>query len=114
MISLMSFLPRLRVPWSLPKKRIDDSDNLLFFGHIANYTVEGYLSALAKSFETGAAIPSKLEKYYAEQIIINSQISLYKFRCFTLGIWLTLSAFLTPLPPLVKLVVHIFSKGESR
>ena len=111
---LISFLPRLRIPWSFSKTRINAWDNLLFFGHIARYTPERYLDSLSKLVETEARNFTDMQRIYAEQIVINSQITMYKYRCFTVGLWFTLSAFATPIAPLIGLIIYLARRRKTR
>ena len=113
-LALASFIPRTRIPWVMPRSRNDEDDNLLFFGHAANYTPERYLAALAKALGETPEPCGRIEKMYAEQIVMNSKIALYKYSCFTAGIWLTLSAFLTPIPAAIHFIVAAARKGHSR
>jgi|Deesub1362A_J573_1020465.scaffolds.fasta_scaffold04695_5 hypothetical protein len=96
-LSLLSFIPKTHIPWIASTRRPAIEDNLLFYGHIAAYDAKSYLKALYR--ETGAdkIEPSGLEEDYAEQIIINSRISLAKYRLFAAGACITLSAILTPI-----------------
>ena len=111
---LISFLPRLRVPCLFPKARTDESDNLLFFGHAAKHTPESYLTAFSKLLGTEAGSFSSMQKTYAEQIVVNSQIALYKYRWFAVGLWFTLTVLATPIAPAVGLIIHLAYRRKSR
>jgi hypothetical protein len=92
---LISFIPSLKLPWLITSKKPSDSDNLLFFGHAAKYNSESYLEKLFSSTENPEKSFTTYEKYYAEQIIVNSIIALRKFRLFTFAIWLSVGAVMT-------------------
>lgn len=67
----------------LPK----DNDNLLFYGDIANYTIDKYIEKMEKYL--GSTI--KGNKYFEDlcnQIIINSTIAKAKFNFFKISFWL--------------------------
>jgi hypothetical protein len=95
-LSLLSFLPKTRLPWLGSTKRPTPEDNLLFYGDIACYDPRSFLEALYRQAGTNFSQPDSLEEDYAEQIIINSRIALSKFRFFSLALWITVSALLTP------------------
>lgn len=113
-VSLWSFIPAVRIPkprdWS--GGLLDD--NLLFFGHIAKHTPKSYLDAVLKLTESTDVTPSRLDKQYAEQIVTNAQIAMRKYNLFADALWLTLSAFLTPLIYVVRIWCSIKSWGSSR
>jgi hypothetical protein len=112
--SLFSFSPQLRLPWIFPRSRTDARDNLLYFGHIAAYTPEAYIEAFAHSVTAQAKEPTHVERMYAEQIIMNSQIALSKYYWFLAALWLTLAAFATPIAPVVGLVIWLWKRKERR
>jgi len=88
---LISFVPKLRIPWLASRRKPTDTDNLLFYGDIAIYDPAGYLQALYK--QCGAkdeALP--IEKGYAQQIVMNSRIAMQKYEWFVISIYLTIGA----------------------
>ncbi|MEZ9060436.1 Pycsar system effector family protein [Vibrio pelagius] len=87
---LSSFIPSLSLPWAHKKSSVQESDNLLFFGHIENYTPKSYLNKLSKSIGVNEYCASKYEYMLASQIITNSVIASYKYSVFKKSIWLTL------------------------
>ena len=99
LISLISFVPKLKAPWVKLGKR-EEKDNLLYFGDAHKYSASQYLSKLylgrpneSKAYE--------LEEAYAHQIVVNSKIAYIKFKQFDTAIWFTISAIVTPLGALL-------------
>ncbi len=92
--SLWAFWPQQKVPQSLrnPDKR--SGMHVVFYGDIAAYsTPDRYLEAFTSSQKQDKG-PSGLQRDYAEQIIVNSRIAIRKYRCFRIGLRLTLAAIL--------------------
>jgi len=102
-LSLLSFIPRTHMPWISSTRKPSTEDNLVFYGHIAAYDANSYLNALYRETGVDKIKHQGLEEDYAEQIIINSRISLAKYRLFAAAAWITLSALLTPI-----LIIPIF------
>ncbi|MFY8299979.1 Pycsar system effector family protein [Pseudoalteromonas sp. SS15] len=98
-ISLLSFVPRLRVPWIHIGER-DESDNLLYFGHACKYSASKYMSKLYGGKEVKST-NFDLESMYANQIVVNSKVAFVKFKQFDLAVWFTLTAILSPLGALI-------------
>ena len=94
MISLISFLPQTKVIINSKEEKIKDSDNLIFYSHIAKYDADKYLSKLHNILETES---SKYELAYANQIITNSKIAAFKYLHFQVALWLTISSIFTPI-----------------
>lgn len=95
-LSMLSFVPRIRLPWIAATRRPSAEDNLLFYGDITGYGARSYLEALYQRSAIEPPEVSDLEEDYAEQIIVNSRIALMKYRFFAFAAWITLSALLTP------------------
>lgn len=97
-ISVISFIPRLKIPdMGLFKlEPISANDNLLFFSHIAKYTTNEYYEKI-KQFSEDNKFNEKFDMQYVYQIIINSKITHIKFKQFEISSWFLISAFLTPL-----------------
>lgn len=71
------------------------SQNLLFFGTIANYTPENYLKQLKNEYN----LMEDLTKYnidLSSQIVINAQIALRKLKLFNSAYKWTIAGILTP------------------
>lgn len=68
-----------------------DTDNLLFYGHIAKYSADEYVEAMEKYLK-GAI---KNDKYLTDlclQIVANSTIAAEKFELFKLNFWFLMIA----------------------
>lgn len=94
-LSLVSFIPKLKAPWINLGNR-EENDNLLYFGHACKYSGSKYLDKLY----LGNAVSSEnydIELMYSNQIVINSKVAYMKFGQFDLAIKFTISAIITPL-----------------
>jgi hypothetical protein len=111
-IALLSFLPETTLSWLGSTKRPAPEDNLLFYGHAASYDPRGYLEALYERAQLRPTSVSPLEEDYAEQIIVNSRIALRKFGLFTIALWITIVALLTPIVGLPLLLCARAKGGE--
>ena len=96
MISLMSFLPQTKVIINTKEEKIKESDNLIFYSHIAKYDADEYLSKLHDLLEIENE-SSKYELAYANQIITNSKIATSKYLHFQVALWFTISSIFTPI-----------------
>lgn len=105
LISLLSFFPRIKLPWLLCDGKPNPDDNLLLYTEICKYNEHTYLDALAASMNEPVKKHSQFEKYYANQIIVNSKIALRKYKLFRKALWCTLSAILTPV---IALLIFLF------
>ena len=114
MAALISFLPKTKLPWAFSQDKTDKSDNLIFFGHIAKYSPQKYLISIRETLKPEQVENNKIVIDYAEQIVINSRITVSKFWWFTLGLSLTLAAFLTPIPVVLYWIAYLFIKGKTR
>lgn len=107
--ALLSFMPVLDYRWIVPVPRKASNKNLLYFGYLATLSkkqvIEGYIKA-TKSIETDV---HDIHDMYAEQIIINSRISLAKYAMFEFSIKVILFGVLTPL---IAIPVLYFSKTK--
>jgi len=99
--NLLSLIPSLKVPFLLYIEDTKKDDNLLYFLDIAKYTTNDYLKKLDSSINEF----TNFEKYYAEEIIINSKIAMMKYRLFRIAIILTsLGSFII----LVALINYLY------
>ncbi|MCP4350085.1 MAG: hypothetical protein GY795_31785 [Desulfobacterales bacterium] len=95
-IALVSFLAKIEIPW-LFKAEAHPSGNLIFFGDIRKYTEKNYLDALKNALSIENKKPhTKMEEFYANQIIVNSKIAMQKNTLFNAALWFTISAIITP------------------
>ncbi|AFT74244.1 hypothetical protein AMEC673_07750 [Alteromonas macleodii str. 'English Channel 673'] len=95
LISLLSFVPKLKAPWVSMGNR-EEKDNLLYFGDAHKYSATQYLSKLYLGRPHNSE-NYELEEAYAQQIVVNSKIAYIKFKQFDIAIWFTISAIITPL-----------------
>lgn len=101
---ILSFVPQIKIPWFVPtSKNAGAFDSLVFYGDIAKYECEDYLKALHKRYGNGEIEPpiTSIERDYAQQIIINSRIAMWKYQWFRVAVWFTLSVIVTPIPSLM-------------
>lgn len=101
LICLLSFVPQVKIPWLLPEGKKLTIDNLVFYGHIAKYDPQEFLSEFYRRCSKNTEEITALEKDYAAQIVINSRITTTKFEHFTTAIWITIAAIVTPLVALI-------------
>jgi hypothetical protein len=106
--SLVStFLNLSAISAQLKHKELDisnyKSQNLLFFGTIANYSPEDYLKQIKVEYKIDEII-SKYHLDMARQVIINAQISLRKFKLFNSAFKWTIAGIATPLSVIVYLI----------
>jgi hypothetical protein len=95
-MTLLSFVPQTHIPWIRILSDPTPADSLLFFGDIQKYNPDRYLEALRVATNTQKQQPTKLERMYAEQIIVNGRITARKFTYFRYAIWMILAGLLTP------------------
>lgn len=93
-LSLMSFIPNLTFSWGTMTNRLDATENLFYFGHIAKHSATDYLNRLYAAEGSEQNPNKKLEADLAGQIVINSQIAMKKYRQFTRALSLALAGFL--------------------
>lgn len=91
-----SFIPRLTSPWWTNFPARSSATNILYFGDICSHSAHSYLGEFYDAIgEQGDY--SKLDKQYAEQIVVNSKIAHIKHTQFKMTAFFTLSAALTPI-----------------
>jgi hypothetical protein len=86
-VCLVSFVPHLEIPGIGETEKPSAGDNLMFFRHIAKYSVPEYLHALYEA-EGSTPVQNKIHSDLAGQVIANACISLKKFRYYTVASWL--------------------------
>src|SRR6266545_1745089 len=64
---LVSFIPRLKIPWFEAEKPPRDDDNLFFFGDIAKFSATGYVTALLIASGEPVRAVTNLETHLALQ-----------------------------------------------
>lgn len=110
-ISLVSFLPRTNIGRLLPKGDKAESDNLLFFAHIAKYSPKYFLESVRELEGLDTDSATGLECSFSEQAVVNARIALWKFHCSTWAIRAFLSALVTP--PLVMVIERQLEKERT-
>lgn len=92
LITLLSFVPNLKIlrP-SFDFKQ--DVDNYLYFDVLRSKNKEDIINRYNNQNDP----VTDYHNHLAEQIITNANITKRKYDYFTLGVWLSISAFLTPL-----------------
>lgn len=103
-MALLSFIPRLKYPYTHFEKP-NNNDNLLYFGDISKYTPNQYYEKI-HTINNGASDKKDFEMYYINQIINNSKITFIKFKQFEIAVWFTLFAFLTPIGGLILYITR--------
>lgn len=111
-ISLISFIPKVKIPSFLLSKETKESDNLLFYGDILKYNEKSLLIKLEEviSKNEDKEVSKKFKTMYAQQIIINSKIARNKFLFFDIAIKFTLAGIVSPI--VYFLFIHFFLEKE--
>jgi hypothetical protein len=88
LICVISLMARLNIPKMMKKKKVisidsnEKFDNVLSSLKMSVHTPQTYVTKLAEKLNKPDYEPLPLEVDYAEHIIVNSRIILFKFRCF--------------------------------
>ncbi|MDQ1589594.1 MAG: hypothetical protein QOG71_221 [Pyrinomonadaceae bacterium] len=109
--ALLSVIPKTKILQSKPKDDRHETDNLLFYGHIAKYTPDEYLTELRTRYEEPESKNPRLEFDYAQQITINSQITLSKYNYFSYAIWFAVAGILTPI---LAVIAFMFIRPKNK
>jgi hypothetical protein len=96
LLCLISFLPQIEIPLIRARSPSVEHDNLLFYGHICDYDPSAYLNALCSRYDFPLDSIRPFEENLAESIVINSRISMRKYRLFRAAVWLNVTALVTP------------------
>ena len=92
-VSLLSFVPKLDLV-SSESILGNDEPNSIFFEHLKKQSEIAIIQAICESEETEF---SRFEKDIANQIKQNSNIASKKYSYFTIAVWITVSAYITPI-----------------
>ncbi|UTD05011.1 hypothetical protein E4N80_05755 [Treponema denticola] len=97
-VSILSIFPNIKISQKLltfgKNKKINKSDNLLFYGDVSKYSFDEYKKVLIDEYKLEDR-ELKLDEDLLKQIIINSNIAVFKYKCFKLSsIFLSLAALL--------------------
>lgn len=102
-VSLLSFLPRVKILWVGCTGEPQATDNLILFSDICKYEVNQYLRALYLADDKPSAKYTDFDKLYANQVIVNARIAMRKYTFFRKALWCTIAAVLTPVVGLILL-----------
>lgn len=118
LVCALSFLPRTNLerllwmrgkPSKNPSKRLDQNDNLYYFGHLQKYQPIELLEALNKYYFEGK-IQTPYKKEYEDltcQITINSEITSLKLKFFNFALYfLIASIFAIPISIITSLIFY--------
>jgi hypothetical protein len=94
LLSLLSFIPKLEIPWFESEQKPKDDDNLYFFGDIAKYSASHYVTSLLIANDEVPREITRLETNLAVQAIVNAGIARKKYWCFNVAVSLLLIAVL--------------------
>lgn len=107
--ALLSFLPVLNYRWIVPARSVVVNRNLLYFGYLATLSKKQVLEAYIRATESRETDVKEIHGMFAEQVIINSRISLAKYAMFELAIKIILFGVLTPI---IAIPVLYFSRKK--
>jgi hypothetical protein len=96
LLCLVSFLPQIEIPMIRARSPAQRQDNLLFYGDICDYDASTYLQALCSRYGFQLDSIGPFEEDLAESIVVNSRISMRKYRLFRAAVWLDVTALVTP------------------
>lgn len=111
LIGLISFAPQTKIINYTKKGEILDSDNLLYWGHLKNYTPLQLLKKLNTSKTSENNNDSEftiIEIDYAQQIIMNSQIADKKYSLFKVALALNIFAITGILPGIFIWLIYTY------
>ena len=91
LIGIISLMPILSNVWYINKDK-NESDNSVYFGHIAKYTDKAYLDLLSSKIGFLRKQYTGIEYDLANQLIVNSGIAMVKFSRFKISSYLTLGS----------------------
>jgi hypothetical protein len=94
LVSLLSFIPKLEIPWFESEQKPKDDDNLYFFGDIAKFSASHYVTSLLIANGEAPRAITRLETNLAVQSIVNSRIARKKYWCFNVAVSSLLIALL--------------------
>jgi hypothetical protein len=90
--SLLSFVPNLK-PFSTKPAQGVNEPNFLFFEHLKSQSEVAIIQSICESDEVAF---SRFERDAASQIRHYSNIVSKKYAYFTVAVWITVSAYITP------------------
>jgi hypothetical protein len=96
LLCLISFLPQIEIPRIRARSPSHARNNLLFYGDICDYDPPTYLKALCAQSDKPLDSIEPFEENLAESIVVNSRISMRKYRLFRTAVWTNITALVTP------------------
>lgn len=114
-IALISFVPQTRLNWLWRNETSLKKINLLHFGHLAQLDVGGLIKEISKKLNISKQEDLGIYQDYAEQIIMNSKITVRKFDYFRIAVWFTIGAIITfPLSIIAYLIFDPNSNSKYK
>jgi len=92
LISLISFIPKIKIPAFIKKKDTKETKNLYFYGHLKNYNIQSLLTNLFPNKDKF----NRNHHNLAQQVIINSKITYNKYELFKVALILLIMGLITP------------------
>ena len=111
LLSLISFLTQIEIPLIRARSPSDQQDNLLFYGDICDYDASTYLKTLCSRYGFPLDSIGPFEENLAESIVVNSRISMRKYRLFRAAVWLNVTALVTPV---FSLLIYLLWKRKGK
>jgi hypothetical protein len=96
-MGLISFVPGVQPRPPHAGQTLAESDNLLYFHHVRKYEPDTYLAAMSAAMGGQAEPPTRLERMYADQIVVSARIADRKFTIFRYAVWITIVGLVTPI-----------------
>lgn len=109
--SLLSFLPVLNYQWIVPIPGKVANKNIIYFGYLGTLSKNKLLAEYMRATESKETDVKIIHEMFAEQIIINSKITLAKYNMFERAIKIILFGILTPV---IAIPVLYFSDKRRR
>jgi hypothetical protein len=100
LLLLFSFIPQTKMI-KLGEKKKPKNVNVLFFDHLETLKPQELLEEV---YGTTNPSVTNIEKSYAQQIIVNSEITSRKFDTFKVAAWITVSGLLLIVPVIFPMI----------
>jgi len=103
--ALLSFLPHLSPPGQQITTKEPNQPNPLFFGDAVTLDPDALINRLSDLAGPRTTDYGNLSKFYADQIITNSKLTVRKLIHFQIAIWFTLAGILSPLGAMLVFIL---------
>lgn len=100
LLLLFSFIPQTKMI-KLGEKKKPENVNVLFYDHLETLKPQELLEEV---YGTKNPSVTNIEKSYAQQIIVNSEITSRKFDTFKVAAWITVSGLLLIVPVIFPMI----------